>query len=143
MDVVQISVFLENRSGRLAEVAQILSNEGINIRALSLADTADFGVLRIIVDRSAECLKILREAGFVARETEVLALEVEDRPGGLHHVLDTLGSGAINVEYVYAFVERKKENAIVVFKVDDKKRAIEVLQKNQITVVTGDVLDNL
>ena len=143
MKIKQISIFLENRSGRLAEVTEILYKENINIRALSLADTADFGVLRIIVNDPDECLKILKQTGFVARETDVLAVEIEDKPGGLFHVLDTLNKGGINVEYMYAFVEKKRTNAVVIFKIDDQEKAVQVFEKNGIALVSADVLNNL
>lgn len=143
MQIIQVSVFLENRSGRLAEVTEILTKEHINIRALSLADTADFGVLRIIVSEPHKCLTVLKEQGFVARETDVLAVEVEDKPGGLYKILAVLNTGGINVEYMYAFVEKTKDNAIVIFKIDNQSKAIEVLEKNDIALVSSDILKNL
>ncbi|HAK97472.1 MAG TPA: amino acid-binding protein [Planctomycetes bacterium] len=143
MKTTQISVFLDNKPGRLAEVTGLLAGAKINIRALSLAETADFGVLRLIVNDNAACLAVLKENRFVAQETEVIAIEVEDRPGGLHRILDVLDKAGINIEYMYAFVEKKKDNAIVVFKIDACREAVEVLSKNGIAVVSQDVIRNL
>jgi hypothetical protein len=143
MSVKQISVFLENKKGRLAELTDILEREGINMRALSLADTADFGVLRLIVDDMDRCLTVLRAAGYVAQVTEVIAIEVEDRPGGLHRILKVLDGAAINVEYLYAYVEKRKAVAIVICKVDDRGKAISALQKAGIPSIDADVLKSL
>jgi len=106
MKVEQISIFLENKSGRLAEVTDILSRAGVNIRALSLADTADFGILRLIVNQGDLAKQVMKEHGFTVGKTEVVALEVPDRPGGLGEILKILHESGINVEYMYAFVQR-------------------------------------
>ncbi len=143
MSVKQISVFLENKKGRLAELTETLEREGINMRALSLADTADFGVLRIIVDDVDRCLGVLREAGFVAQVTEVIAIEVEDKPGGLHRILKVLDAAAINVEYLYAYVEKRKAAAVVICKVDDRGKAGDALKKASIATVGADALKGL
>jgi hypothetical protein len=140
MSVKQISVFLENKKGRLAEVTRTLSHDKINIRALSLADTSDFGVLRIIVDNTERCLSVLKTHGFVAQVTEVIAVEVEDKPGGLAHILEVLDQDNVNVEYMYAYVEKKRENAIVICKIDDRDRALQILEKNGIATVSADQL---
>ena len=102
MKVKQISVFLENKSGRLAEVTRTLGKHDINIRALSIADTTDFGILRLIVNKPADANRILREEGFMVSETEVIAVDVPDRPGGLADVLEMLGKVGVNIEYLYA-----------------------------------------
>ena len=143
MSVKQISVFLENKKGRLAELTDTLEREGINMRALSLADTADFGVLRIIVDDVDRCLSVLKTAGFVAQVTEVIAIEVEDRPGGLHHILKVLDAAAINVEYLYAYVEKRKAAAVVICKVDDRGKAGDALKRAGITTIAADALKAL
>jgi hypothetical protein len=139
----QVSVFLENKKGRLAEVTKLLTDEGINIRALSLADMADFGVLRLIVNDRARCLEVLKAHEFAAQETDVIAVEIEDRPGSLHRILEILDGKDINVEYIYAFLEKSGKNAIGVFKIDDGPRAVEVLRENGIPVLPGDVVQNL
>lgn len=143
MSVKQISVFLENKKGRLAEVTRTLSHEKINIRALSLADTADFGVLRIIVDNPDRSLTILKAHGFVAQVTEVVAVEVEDRPGGLSRILEVLDQDNVNVEYMYAYVEKSRENAIVICRIDDRERALQILEKNGIATVSAEALKAL
>lgn len=143
MAVKQISVFLENKKGRLAEVTTSLSKEKINIRALALADTADFGVLRIIVDNPDRAVTALKARGFVAQVTEVIAVEVEDRPGGLAHILEVLDEDNVNVEYMYAYVEKKRDNAIVICRIDDRERALQVLEKHGIATLNAEALKSL
>jgi hypothetical protein len=137
MKVEQISIFLENKSGRLAEVAGVLAAAGVNIRALSLADTTDFGILRLIVDQNDQAKKALKESGFTVGKTEVIAVEVPDRPGGLAQILRTLDAAAINVEYMYAFVQRSGDNAILIFRFDELDKAIQVLTQGGIRVLKG------
>ena len=143
MKVKQISVFLENKAGRLSEVTAILSEAGINIRALSLADTSDFGVLRLIVNNSDKALDALKNNGFSVGVTDVVAVEVTDRPGGLHHILEMLQQAQINVEYMYAFVHQSGKNAVMIFRFDRINEAIEILQKDGIAVVDGEKLYDL
>jgi len=133
----QLSIFLENRSGRLAEITGVLARAGINIRALSLADTADFGILRLIVNEPARAAETLRGNGFTVATNEMVALEVPDRPGGLWEILTAVGEAALNVEYMYAFVRRSHENAVVMFRFDEPDRAIAVLQKAGVQVLSG------
>ena len=139
----QVSVFLENKKGRLAEVTMSLSKEKINIRALALADTADFGVLRIIVDNPDRAVTALKSRGFVAQVTEVIAVEVEDRPGGLARILEVLDEDNVNVEYMYAYVEKRSDNAIVICRIDDRERALQVLQKHGIATLNAEALKAL
>lgn len=138
MYVEQISIFIENKSGRLAEVTRCLGEAGVNIRALSLADTSDFGILRLIVDKHDVAQKQLKEAGFTVSKTEVVAVEVPDRPTGLHGILKILDQGGVNVEYMYAFVERCGENAVIIFRFDDAAEAIKVLTGNGVRVLEGE-----
>lgn len=135
MRVEQIAVFLENKSGRLAEITAILAEHNINIRALSVADTADFGILRLIVDQVAEAEKALRANGFTVGKTNVIAVEVPDRTGGLATVLKCIEKEKLNVEYMYAFVNKTGENAVLIFRFDDIDRAIESLQKDGFTIL--------
>ncbi|HEY8391529.1 MAG TPA: ACT domain-containing protein [Capillibacterium sp.] len=135
MKIREIAVFLENKSGRLAQVTRILGTNGINIRALSLADTADFGILRLIVNEPAKALAVLREAGFTVRTTEVIAVEVPDCPGGLAGVLQELETKGINIEYMYAFVGKAEEKAIVIFRVEEIERAVELLTGSQVRLL--------
>lgn len=140
MQVEQISVFLENRAGRLAEVSAILAEAGVNIRALSLADTSDFGVLRLIVNNNEKAMETLKNAGFTVGKTNVLAVEVEDRPGGLHKILDVLYKSKINVEYMYAFVQQTGNNAVMIFRFDQTEKAMNVLAENNIKTIDGKTL---
>src|SRR5512139_3723547 len=127
MKVEQISIFLENKPGTLAEVTRILGEAGINIRALSLADTKDFGILRLIVNDNQKAKHVLGSKGFTVRRTEVVAVEVPDRPGGLAEILKVLSESNISVEYLYAFVQQTGQNAIIIFRFDETDRAIAVL----------------
>jgi hypothetical protein len=136
MKVKQISVFLENRSGRLAEVTRVLGEHQLNIRALSLADTSDFGILRMIIDYPDKAYMVLKENHYTVRETDVIALEVADQPGGLAGVLNVLQENNLNVEYLYAFPERESvDKAIMIFKFDDVDRAIEVMQQHGVNIM--------
>jgi hypothetical protein len=137
MKVEQISVFLENKAGRLAEVTKVLGEGGINIRALSLADTTDFGILRLIVDQYDKARDVLKQHGFTVGKTEVVAIEVPDRPGGLAWVLQILSDSDVNVEYMYAFVQHSGKNAVIIFRFDNLERAIELLQQQGVRIYSG------
>ena len=140
MKVEQISIFIENKSGRLAEITRILGEGGINIRALSLADTSDFGILRLIVNDVETANRVLKEKGFTVNKTEVVAVEVPDRPGGLGAILRALDTEQINVEYMYAFVERCGGNAVIIFRFDGTDKAINALKANNFSVLAGERL---
>lgn len=133
--VKQISVFLENKAGRLANVTKILGEANINIRALSIADTSDFGILRLIVNEPDQAYKVLKESGFTVSETEVIAVEVPDTPGGLANVLDIMGQSAINIEYLYAFIGKATDDALVIFKVENPEQAVKVFHDQGISVL--------
>jgi hypothetical protein len=135
MQVSQISIFIENRSGRLAAITSFLGKAGINIRALSLADTSDFGILRLIVDKPKEACLLLKEQGFTYSLTDVVAVEVPDRPGGLASVLNLLHAGGINVEYMYGFVEKSADKAVLVFRFDDVAAAVKRLTSGGVKVL--------
>ncbi len=143
MKVLQISIFVENKSGRLAEVTEILAQHEINIRALSLADTADFGILRLIVNDTEKAKKILKDNGFTLSQNEVVALEVPDRPGGLAKILRTLQGKGINVEYMYAFVQKCEGNAVLIFRFDEIEKAIDALQASGFRIMTGNEVQQL
>ena len=140
MRAQQISIFLENKTGRLAEVTGILAEAGVNIRALALADTSDFGVLRLIVDDNQKAEAALKQGGFTVSKTNVVAVEVSDRPGGLHHILDLLHREGINVEYMYAFVQQSGDNAVMIFRFDHTDAAIHTLEADGLTVINGNRL---
>jgi len=135
MLVKQISVFLENKEGRIARVTKALSDDSINIRALSIADTTEFGILRIIVDNPTKAEKVLRKNGFTVSITEVIAIAIEDQPGGLARALDTLHTNKISVEYLYAFISKTSNKANVILRVENCEKAIERLQKENFTVL--------
>ncbi len=138
MKVEQIAVFLENKSGRLAEVTEVLARAGINIRALSLADTTDFGILRLIVTNTDLAKTVLKENGFTVGKTEVIAVEVPDRPGGLAEILRAVNTQGINVEYMYAFVQHSGSDAIIIFRFDDLDKAIAALQAAKVKILKGE-----
>ena len=137
MNVEQISIFLENKAGRLSEVTRIFEEGRINIRALSLADTSDFGILRLIVNDNEKAKRLLKENGFTVRITEVVAVEVQDQPGGLHRILTALSKAGVNVEYMYAFVRQTSQNAVLIFRFDNTAAAAEVLRREGVPVIDG------
>jgi len=134
MKIRQISVFIENKVGRIKEITDILGKNEVNIRALSLADTSDFGILRMIVDNIDKAFNALKENGFIVKISEVVAVEVPDKPGGLANVLDLLVSNGMNVEYMYAFFEQPENSALLIFRFEKPDEAIEILTKNGVKV---------
>ncbi len=135
MSVKQISVFLENKEGRLADVTKVLGEQGIDISALSIADTTNFGILRMIVNDPVQAESILKDAGYAVRVSEVLAIAVEDTPGALSKALDVLEKSSIEIEYIYAFIGKTDNRALVVLKVKDMDKAAEVLADADIYVL--------
>lgn len=135
MQINQISVFLENKKGRLKEISGILADKNIDIRALAIAETKDFGVLRMIVNKPQEAYEALKAKDFVVRETPVLAIEVEDKPGGLYRLLKTLENNDINVEYMYAFVEKESDKALMVMRFDNLEKALNILTREGISII--------
>jgi len=143
MKITQISVFLENRKGRLHDVCSLLGENKINIRALTIAETESFGVLRIVVDQSETAIKLLQDNGFVANFTDVVAVEVGDRPGGLAAVLKIFAENDVNIEYMYGFVEKFTDKALLVFRFEDTDFAQQILARNSISVVTKQEIGGL
>ena len=137
MKIKQLSVFLENKPGRLSEPCRALAKAGVNILTLSLADTQQFGIMRLIVRDWEKAKSVLDKAGCVVKVTEVVAVEVEDRPGGLAAILQVLESKNINIEYMYAFTFRRADRAVLVFRFDDPDTAIELLRGNGVNVIGG------
>ena len=135
MKLHQLSLFLENKPGQLTDPCRLLAREGINIRTLALADTERFGILRMIVSDWQRASIVLQEAGYVASATEVVAVEVADRPGGLAEVLEVLENSAINIEYMYAFTFGRQDRAVLIFRFDKPDEAIALLQRAGINVV--------
>jgi len=138
MKIKQISLFLENTSGRLVDALSLLSEANVNIRALSLSDTSDFGILRLIVNDVDKAHQILAEKHYSVLKSDVVAVEVEDRPGALVDILKILKEAGINVEYTYAFVERIEERAILIFRFDDVEKGIEALKAEGVTLLSSE-----
>lgn len=143
LKATQISVFLENRAGRLSEVIHLLAAKGINIRAVSLADTSDFGILRMMVNDNAATEKLLKEHGFTTGRTDVLALALEDAPGALDNILQLVSKNGINVEYMYAYARQKLQEAVMIFRFDKLDAAIELLVENGIKIIAARTLASI
>jgi hypothetical protein len=126
--IKQISVFVENKKGRLARITEVLGQGGIDLIALSIADTTNFGIMRCIVSNPDKAIALLKDNGFTASTTEVIVAEVVDQPGGLSRVLDLLDRADISVEYLYSFVRTPNENALILFRVEDIAAAVETLK---------------
>ncbi|MBQ9994656.1 MAG: ACT domain-containing protein [Clostridia bacterium] len=127
MYLKQLSIFVENQSGRLADIAEIISSAGIDIRAISVADTSDFGILRLIVDRPDEAKELLSSKGLTVSLTDVIAVSIADKPGEFARVLRVLFVAGIAVEYMYAFITRNEDNAYVILRVADNEKASAVI----------------
>ena len=137
MNIYQISVFIENKPGRLTEVVDILAKNSIDIRALSIADTTDFGILRLIVSDPEKAIEVLRADGITVTKTRVIGVALADEPGALSKVLTILNNAGIALEYAYAFITHSKSNACVVLRVEDNDAAIKVLSENGVSFVEG------
>lgn len=135
MKIKQLSIFLENKKGRMRKALDVLSQDNINIRALSLADTSDFGILRLIVPEPEKAKRILEEHDFVVKIGSVIAVEMSDKPGGLSTVLSILDDSDINLEYLYAFVDEKEEKAIVLLHPEDIDAGIKALKEGGATII--------
>ena len=135
-EIKQISLFVENKPGRMAKVSKTLSDANVNIRALTIAEAGDFGVIRMVVDDPEKGYKVLKDNGFTVSTTEVLAVEMKDTPGGLYTIVNTLGESSVNVDYAYAFVTAKAHKAMLILRVDDIARAREALETKGIKIAT-------
>ena len=143
MTVKQISVFVENKPGQLAEFTKLLRQHNIDMRALSIAETPDFGILRVIVDDSYKTACILKDAEYIFSITPVLVVPIEDEAGGLDKILTILAENGINLEYTYAFITRNKDLAYMIFRVTDNEKAMEVLSQHGIKTICQDQLSSL
>jgi hypothetical protein len=133
MGIKQISVFLENTTGRLSEVTKALAAAGVNLRAISIADTADFGILRIIADKTGNAVDALNAAGFTTiRQTDVVAVEIDDTPGSLAKLMELFQQSQVNIEYLYASLEGQVGKAVVIFKLRDHEKGLKILSDNGI-----------
>ena len=133
MSIKQISVFVENKFGRVSDICNVLADNHINMSALSIADTSEFGVARIIVDKPEEAKKVLSESGVIVKISDVIGVAIDDKPGGLAAVLSLLKEGGVSVEYLYAFLPKAKEHAMVVMKVNDPDTAQEIYRMNGVS----------
>ena len=142
MTIEQLSVFIENKPGKLVEALETISGADIDLRALSLADTSDFGILRIIVDNPGRALEVLQEAGYLVKSNDVIPVSVGDKPGGLSTVLRVLADEGVDVEYTYAFVAHSHDRAYVILRVNNNRAAVDVLTANGIPILAaGDMYD--
>lgn len=138
MKIKQVSVFLENKVGHLRMVTEELKKANLNLRAISLADSESFGVLRMVVEDPDKAYSVLREANHAVKETEVIAVEVPDKPGGLSDVLKTLEDSKVNVEYMYSVLERKSDNAVMILRVENPDDVIAELKKQNVKLLSSD-----
>ena len=138
--VYQISVFLENRAGQFAEITDILAKEGVDLRAISIAETADYGILRMIVDDAQKATAILMQHGYLLSMTPVLVVSVPDQPGGIAAVLGTLAEGNVDIEYMYSLFTHVEGKAYIVFRVSDENKVVALLATHGITPSTSEEL---
>ena len=138
MLITQISVFLENKEGRLADVTGVLGKNDIDVNAMCIADTTDFGILRLIVNKPKKAQDVLKEEGFTVNSTEVLAILVEDKPGGMARALEVLREAGIDIEYVYNFISKLNDKASVILRVEDIERALEFLTEKGVKVLSSE-----
>ncbi len=143
MIIKQISIFVENKKGRLAEITETIAKSGANIRALSIADTTDFGILRLIVDKADEAAAALKEAGITVSVTNVIAIGIDDTPGSFSVPMRILSDANIDVEYMYAFITRKSEKAYVILRVADNDAAAKVLIEKGVELLDEDTFHSL
>jgi hypothetical protein len=143
MAVKQISIFVENKEGRIKKAIDTLAKENINIRALSIADTAKYGILRLIVSNNEKAIKALEKDGFIVKENDVIILAVPDRPNGLNSTLAVFDEKGINLEYLYAFVSNKTDEAIVVMRLEDMEMAIKALEDSDVKILEENDIKNL
>jgi len=136
-------VFLENKPGRLAQVTEVLRQNNIDISAISVADTSEFGIVRMIVDKPKEAVSALKAAKFPVSTTEVLAVEVSDKPGGLNFALQVLNEANISIEYLYSFIKRNGDKALILFRIEDSAKAVEVLQSAGVKLYTNEEINLL
>lgn len=141
MSLKQISIFIENKTGSLSTVCKVLADGGINLRALSIADTQDFGILRIIVENTEKAMEILKKNGYICKTNSVLAVEIPDQPGGMANVMNIVSVPDVSIEYAYAFVSHKEDNsAYMIFRVTGIEKAQEVLSEAGIHLLTKEEL---
>ncbi len=143
MKIKQLSIFLQNRMGSLSKPLEVLSENDINIRAMCMADTSEFGILRLVVDNPEKGKEVLEENNFLVKLTEIIGVEMNDTPGGLTSVLEVIKENNIDLEYLYAFTHDKADKAILLLHTDDIDNLIDVLNNNNITITPAEEVYNL
>lgn len=143
MYIKQLSVFVENKSGRLAEITTLIAEKGIDIRAMSIADTTDFGILRLVVDRPFDAEKVLKDAGMTVSLTDVIAVGIPDRPGGFAETITAIADKEVGVEYMYAYVARENKSAFLVMRVMDNEKAIAALKAHGCELLDSSGVSNM
>lgn len=143
MAIKQLSVFVENKAGKLLELTDILAKNNIDLRAMSVADTADYGILRLILSDIDKAKRILEENGNIVKVTDVVGIAVSDEPGSMSKVVSILSKAGINIEYMYAFVTRSKNYAYVVVRVQDNEKAEQILKESSIKLVNQEEIENM
>lgn len=138
MTIKQLSIFVENKTGRLHSIMDTLSSAGVDITALSIADTTDFGILRVIVSDIFAAREALKSIGVVSKITDVIAVYIDHKVGGLASVIDHLSDEGVSIEYMYAFLGRKEGKALMVLKVDDQQKAIKIFNSNNVKLASND-----
>lgn len=143
MAIKQLSVFVENKAGKLLELTDILAKNNIDLRAMSVADTADYGILRLILSDIDKAKTILEENGNIVKVTDVVGIAVSDEPGSMSKVISILSKAGINIEYMYAFVTRSKNYAYVVVRVQDNEKAEQILKESSIKLINQEEIENM
>lgn len=143
MAIKQLSVFVANKAGKLVEVTKLLADNSIDLRAMSLADTQDYGIMRLIVNDLEKAKKILEDNGNIFKITDVIGVEIPDSPGGMSKVISILSENGINIEYLYAFISRSKEYAYVVLRVRDKEKAEKILSQKGVNLLKESDIENI
>jgi len=143
MKIKQLSIFLQNRMGSLSKPLEVLSENGINIRAMCMADTSEFGILRLVVDNPLKGKEVLEESNFLVKITEIIGVEMNDTPGGLTDVLKVIKDNQIDLEYLYAFTHDKVNKAILLLHADDIDNLIKVLEDNAMVIVPSEEIYDL
>lgn len=143
MIIKQLSIFVENKTGRMAEITQVIGDAGIDIRALSIADTSDFGILRLIVNKPEEAVSALKKAGVTVSLTDVIAVGVDDQPGAFAKAVQTLSGAGYSIEYMYAFISRSENRAYVIMRVEEPDGAVKALEAGGFEILSGEKIYNL
>lgn len=143
MKIQQISIFVENRPGSLADVTEAIGKAGVNIRALSIADATDFGILRLIVDKPETAIQVLKEQRITFSLTDVIAVKLDDVPGGFTRTVKMISDSGINIEYMYAFVNRVEGQAVLILRIEEMERSIEILKKQGVCLLSGEQVYNM